>query len=321
MKKHHALFLFAVVALSIAPAVSAATCTSLTRELAYGSNDKTAGGEVLKLQNYLKDAGYLSVAPNGNFGPSTQAAVKAFQSANGIPATGNVGPLTRLAVQVRSCSSAPSSVDTSAQTSSSQSQSSQGSSATQSGSGITSPKAGDRLMIGQTVSVSWTSSDASQGIVLKSSDGVAQGYIRANGVGPHATSWKVGSVYSSRTQSDVTVGPGRYRIEVRGTASSEEMSGYFTIEAQPLSVKSLMPFRLPADGESSGVIYGAGFTSSSTVYLGDSYRQAAIKLYVSPDQKTLVFAIPQGVESGSYSVIVDNGYGSRTAAGDITVAP
>lgn len=82
-----------------------------------GSVDSSAGGEVLgastfnfaadlwfgatgesvnQLQQVLIDAGYLHIAlPTGWFGPMTQAAVKLYQAAHGVPATGYVGPLTR----------------------------------------------------------------------------------------------------------------------------------------------------------------------------------------------------------------------------------
>ncbi len=53
----------------------------------------------------LKHGGYLYVTPNGYFGPSTKSAVKRFQSANGISATGMVGELTRNAVNERLCDS------------------------------------------------------------------------------------------------------------------------------------------------------------------------------------------------------------------------
>ena len=56
-----------------------------------------------ELQAYLKDAGYLAATPNGNFGPATLAAVKAFQLANGVSATGFVGPATRAMIKLKSC--------------------------------------------------------------------------------------------------------------------------------------------------------------------------------------------------------------------------
>ncbi len=52
--------------------------------------------EVLELQKVLAKLGFLKVAPNGYFGPSTVAAVKRFQASRGLDQLGAVGPGTRL---------------------------------------------------------------------------------------------------------------------------------------------------------------------------------------------------------------------------------
>ncbi|MDY5348173.1 MAG: peptidoglycan-binding protein, partial [Candidatus Ventricola sp.] len=52
------------------------------------------GGEVLVLQQYLQSLGYLSTAPDGQFGSGTERAVKLFQEANGLTADGIAGPGT-----------------------------------------------------------------------------------------------------------------------------------------------------------------------------------------------------------------------------------
>ncbi len=76
------------------------------------TNTATAGGytfttylksgsesdEVLQLQKVLSKLGFLTVAPNGYFGPSTIAAVKKFQAAHGLDQLGAVGPGTRAAL-------------------------------------------------------------------------------------------------------------------------------------------------------------------------------------------------------------------------------
>ncbi len=58
------------------------------------------GHPVKTLQHLLRARGH-SVAVDGDFGPNTEAAVKAFQSANGLVADGIVGPVTWLALVVQ----------------------------------------------------------------------------------------------------------------------------------------------------------------------------------------------------------------------------
>lgn len=61
------------------------------------------GKAVLELQHALQRLGYLSAAAiatgPGIFGPHTEAAVKAFQTRHGIPASGVVGSRTRPAIE------------------------------------------------------------------------------------------------------------------------------------------------------------------------------------------------------------------------------
>lgn len=58
-----------------------------------------ATNDVKELQEKLRTLGFFTFQTStGYFGPITLAAVKAFQTANGIPATGFVGPLTRAAL-------------------------------------------------------------------------------------------------------------------------------------------------------------------------------------------------------------------------------
>jgi hypothetical protein len=66
-----------------------------TQTLQLGSS----GQEVVELQKVLIAKGFLKIdAPTGYFGPITEAAVKAYQTAHGLPAVGIVGPLTRAAL-------------------------------------------------------------------------------------------------------------------------------------------------------------------------------------------------------------------------------
>jgi hypothetical protein len=67
-----------------------------TRNLSFGSS----GAEVRALQDLLQCLGYfpMTVAKVDNFGPTTQSSVRKFQTAHGISPVGNVGPLTRAAL-------------------------------------------------------------------------------------------------------------------------------------------------------------------------------------------------------------------------------
>jgi|GEM_PF-3471558 len=73
-------------------------CPNLTRDLERGMS----GTDVQQLQLFLVARGHLSQADfntgPGTFGGRTAAAVQRFQAANGVPATGYVGPLTRAAI-------------------------------------------------------------------------------------------------------------------------------------------------------------------------------------------------------------------------------
>jgi uncharacterized protein (TIGR02594 family) len=53
-----------------------------------------SGSEVKQVQVRLKELGFFQGTPQGNFGPLTDAAVRAFQAANGLKVDGLVGPNT-----------------------------------------------------------------------------------------------------------------------------------------------------------------------------------------------------------------------------------
>lgn len=57
-------------------------------------NRNSTGEQVKALQTYLRDAGYLNVKPDGTYGPITEAAVKEFQTKNGLSPDGVFGPKT-----------------------------------------------------------------------------------------------------------------------------------------------------------------------------------------------------------------------------------
>jgi hypothetical protein len=70
------------------------TYYNFLRFLGYGDT----GDDVLLLQKLLVGKGFLTATPSGHYGPATIAAIKKFQEANGINQTGNVGSLTKAAL-------------------------------------------------------------------------------------------------------------------------------------------------------------------------------------------------------------------------------
>ncbi|MBL8030271.1 MAG: NPCBM/NEW2 domain-containing protein [Candidatus Doudnabacteria bacterium] len=71
----------------------ALTPVKITQNLSKGFGINS--GQVLALQQYLRQNGYLSAEPNGVFGKQTEEAVKKLQRQYNINPTGIVGPLTR----------------------------------------------------------------------------------------------------------------------------------------------------------------------------------------------------------------------------------
>jgi lysozyme len=68
----------------------------MTREPVLTKGD--SGDAVKRLQRRLEAAGH-AVAADGDFGPGTDAAVRAFQAVHGLPADGVVGPATWAALR------------------------------------------------------------------------------------------------------------------------------------------------------------------------------------------------------------------------------
>lgn len=81
----------------------AAPVTSSGGKLALGAT----GPEVKELQLRLKAQGFYNGEVGGNFGPGTQAAVKAFQRANGMTVDGWAGPQTMARLRGTSTPTAP----------------------------------------------------------------------------------------------------------------------------------------------------------------------------------------------------------------------
>ncbi|MDP3965772.1 MAG: peptidoglycan-binding protein [bacterium] len=102
-----------IVTGTVAPPPAAA-CTDLQNDFAYRSTDSQTNGEVSILQDFFQSAispatgaPYLTGEPTGFFGQLTRAAVVQFQTDNGLPMVGTVGPITRAKIKEISCGSTP----------------------------------------------------------------------------------------------------------------------------------------------------------------------------------------------------------------------
>jgi peptidoglycan hydrolase-like protein with peptidoglycan-binding domain len=79
------------------PTVSApASVDGVTAENPMKKGETSA--QIKTMQTRLRELGYLETEPNGIFGSITEAAVKKFQTANGLTADGKVGPATLTAM-------------------------------------------------------------------------------------------------------------------------------------------------------------------------------------------------------------------------------
>ena len=100
------------MAVSAGPSVTATSTESaldFSRPLFLGTN----GDDVAALQQFLKDKGFYAYSTiTGYFGPITEAAVKAFQVANGIDPVGYVGPQSRAKILALSAPISPATAAT-----------------------------------------------------------------------------------------------------------------------------------------------------------------------------------------------------------------
>ncbi len=71
----------------------------------------STGSEVTKIQTVLKQKGYYTGGIDGIFGTKTRAAVRKFQSANGLAVDGIAGPKTLAKLGIKSGSTSNSSAD------------------------------------------------------------------------------------------------------------------------------------------------------------------------------------------------------------------
>jgi hypothetical protein len=108
---------------------------------------------------------------------------------------------------------------------------------------------------------------------------------------------------------------------VSGASTSDETSGWFTVVAQQFAVNSVTPSSAYADNATSVVLFGTGFTNSTSIYFDNTYSSLrANNQYVSSDGTVLVFTIPNTVPSGSHTLYINNnGYNSSPVTMPFTV--
>ena len=95
MKKTIKILVVSLFLVPLAASAQSSDCVLLTHDLALGDT----GSDVTKLQTFLKAHGYLIAPLVPTFGNATLTAVRSFQRAKGLSATGTVGPQTRNAIQ------------------------------------------------------------------------------------------------------------------------------------------------------------------------------------------------------------------------------
>lgn len=91
------VFLFGAFLLTLS--YSSAECLSFTQTL----SRRQENTNVLLLQKFLVEQGFLKVEPNGYFGAGTFAAVQAYQRSEGFSPVGSVGPATRARIKEKTC--------------------------------------------------------------------------------------------------------------------------------------------------------------------------------------------------------------------------
>ena len=305
----------------VSNAHAAMTCVALHTDLSYGNTDSSSGGPIRELQNYLIQAGYLTATANGHFGLGTKSAVQAFQAANGISQTGTVGPVTRAALQQKSCATSPT---TSPVTPTALSPAVTPTPVTSTAPAITSPVSGSTLTIGKTYPISWNvPTNYPYNIILEQPGGAGAGFIATNLSGGSGYSWKGGNIFSSGTQTNQNVATGTYRIRIQsttgGVSSTDPVSGWFTLVGPPLQVSSVTPSVVANDAHTAAVVYGTGFDPSSIVYFDQQYGTGGTVLYVSPDGTVIVFSVPSVISPGYHSIFVGNQYGSISNTAQIII--
>jgi peptidoglycan hydrolase-like protein with peptidoglycan-binding domain len=289
---------------------SNANCLDFRYDLYQGLSDRFDDQSVTKLQIFLNKNQYLKAEPNGYFGPATNSAVKVFQSKNGISNTGRVGPATRLLIKNTSCKTNTNTASVINSVNANNVDRINSTNTT-----VTSPSKGMIIRTENKIPIEWNSvPNAIYDIKLEDKNGLGFGLI-AGSAGGNSYSWDVGKVYSAKTNSEIYVEPGTYRIAL--TSSNyrsdvpDQFSGLFTILGKPLVIDTIMPSLVYNNVDNSVVLYGRGFEdTTSVVYSNDDIKRIIKPSFISSDGKIVVFKIPSQAIISQYSVSVYNTYDS-----------
>ena len=95
---------------SITPQVIINTSTATPQTNATSLKVGSTGDEVRKMQNRLKELGYLKGSADGDFGAATESAVKSFQAQNGLAVDGKAGTATLNKLYSANAKTAPANV-------------------------------------------------------------------------------------------------------------------------------------------------------------------------------------------------------------------
>lgn len=286
------------------------TCVDLSYDLYQGLSDKGNDTSVTKLQTFLNKNNYLKANPNGYFGPATKSAVKAFQYTNNISNTGRVGPSTRQAIRNQTCKANSNTASVVEAVSTPKPERINASNQT-----VSNPSEGATLRSENYINIQWKNvSSAIYDIKLEDKNGLSYGFVASSRMGD-SYNWQIGKVYSARTNSEIYVEPGTYRLALSSANYRndvpDQFSGLFSILGRPLDIDSVMPNSVTNSVDSSVVLYGRGFDSTTMVnYENDSIKRVVTPSFISSDGKIIVFKIPSQTATGQYSLTVFNTYSS-----------
>jgi len=306
------IFILSAQAVSV-QADTASSCITLSHNLRYQTNDAVTGGDVTRLQTLLIAKGYLNTTASGYFGALTLAAVKKYQVASGVDATGYVGPLTRTSINNSQCTVSPahpinplsppitSSTTPVAATNSCRLV-------------ITSPYLNQQLTNGGSQTVTWYSSTVctattSVMAVLKNTSGSQTWNISLPSGGALASADVLGLNFSGIAG----LSSGLYQVALETTDTQQILSPFVQINldapaqgAVVPSISYLSASSVPDDGMTQLTITGSNLTSSSWVYLGGLNGKKIKPISVDASGGNLVITVPQSIGIAYYQLGVSN---------------